>query len=359
MKPCDFALNVGVGKMPMEQLDVGSGRSKSGAVCLTVQDGEGVSTTVRAECGQTLLEAALGGGVPLPFGCRAGDCGVCKCEVLEGEVDEGWADPLALPSHERTQRRVLACTSILRGPVTVRVNNLDRVAPRLATMRVVAHERRTADVVVFRAAAEHERIVPFLPGQYVKLTLPTGAIRAFSIANEPGMPHLEFHVRRKPNGWASQYVYDRLRVGDDVGIAGPFGNAVLRNDCRPIIGVCGGTGYAPLRSILHHALAAQSERLFRLYWFVRGPKDVYDEASLRRLGAVHKSFSLTVLTSPEAGSADGGVAQLLAHCRAHGPITGPVYAAGPTRMVTAVRKTMLLAGLPEDEFHADPFGDQQ
>ncbi len=327
------------------------------AVSLTVQAGS-TSTTVRAKYGQTLLDAALAGGVPLPFGCRVGDCGVCKCELLEGRVDEGWAEPLALPAHERAQRRVLACTSVLRGPVVVRVNALDQVAPRKATMRVMTLDRRTEDVVVFRVAAERGRIVPFLPGQYVKLTLPNGAIRDFSIASGPKAPFLEFHIRRRQGGRASSYAYENLRVGDDVGIAGPLGDSVLHDDSRPIIAVCGGTGYAPLKSIVQHALAARSGRSVRLYWFARGRQDVYDQESLRRLAAEHPGFNLTILARSDVGPCGGNkLAQLISEATAGGSIASHVHAAGPTRLVAAIRDAALAAGLPETDFHADPFGD--
>lgn len=319
-------------------------------VLITLQHDDG-TTTFRARPGQNLLDAALDSGVAWPHGCRTGECGVCKCEQLSGEVLSGWSDPMALPNRERMQGRLLACTAIIGGEAALRVNRLDSVAPQANKLRVVRCERRTLDVVLLHLLPISSESLQFQAGQYLHLTLPNGSVRAYSIASEPGISELEFHIRRQPQGIASRYAYDALTEGDFVGFSGPYGEAVLQtDDSRPMLAICGGTGYAPLRAIVRNALAYNPARPIHLCWFVRDESDAYDELSLHELEANNSSFTFTICSGLDAEAQVGVMQNLLTW---H---DGPVHAAGASRLVGAALSAFLTAGLPETDFYADPFG---
>lgn len=318
---------------------------------LTLQHADG-TLLFRARRGQTLLDAALDSGVLWPYGCRSGECGVCKCELIAGHVLPGWADPLVLSDREKKRGKLLACTALVHGDAELRVNRLDCVAPFGGSLRVVRLERRTPDVVVVHLAPAHCDRLTFQAGQYLQLTLPNGAVRAYSMANEPGTSELEFHIRRQPNGLASMHAYDALCEGDLVGFGGPHGQAVLQaEDCRPMLAVCCGTGYAPLRSIIRQALACKPDRVIHLCWFVRGWDDAYDVLSLYELQENNPGFTFSIYAELNGDEQAQTVRNLLAW---H---VGSLHAAGASRFVGATRAAFLASGLPETDFYADSFGD--
>lgn len=309
----------------------------------------------------TILEAALASGVPYPHNCRSGECGNCKSRLVAGQVDHDPYDPSALSDTERSAGMVLACRA--RPKTDVDVAWLAAVDPaisfpvRRVKASVLALEHATHDVVRLRLAVRG-RPLAFAAGQYSQLSFGSLPARPYSMANRPDEAELEFHIRRVPNGVVSGHVTSELKVGDTARLEGPFGSSHLRQDHQgPIVAAAGGTGLAPIRSIVRTALKRMGPRPVHLYLGVRDERDVYAEDEIADIAAAYANVQTHIVlsdpaesTSRRTGFVHEAVAADLPSLRG-----AKVYVAGPPPMVNGVTDVALASGADRDDVHSDPF----
>ena len=211
---------------------------------------------------QTILDACLRNGIWLPHSCTHGTCGTCKAELLDGDVDHGDASAFALMDFERDEGKLLLCQACPRGDVTIEGDVETEEGLEFAPVRDFV-----GTVTELRDIARETRLVrlelngpmAFAPGQYVSITVPgRGVTRTYSMANPPAQDTtVELNIRRTPGGAASDgWVFATLAVGDRVELSGPYGRFVLRPARpEPAIMIAGGTGLAPILSMIRHTLA--------------------------------------------------------------------------------------------------------
>ncbi len=236
----------------------------------------------------------------------------------------------------------------------------DRPLRRVAG-RVVEIETATHDIRILRLSIEGDASFPFEAGQYARLTFDQLPARDYSMASEPGAALLEFHIRNLGDG-ASSYVATRLTVGETVGIEGPIGAAYLRREhAGPILAIAGGSGLAPMLSIVESALAAQPSRRIHLYFGARDERDIYRERRLRTLEARHDGFRFVpVLSAPSGPTARrlGLVGDAVASDLPS--LDGfKAYLAGPPAMVESAVEMLVARGLPRGDIHPDPFYSEE
>lgn len=325
---------------------------------VSTQDG-----TVSAEDGETILDAALRNGVGFAYSCQAGNCGTCKCEYVSGEIFELEYSEHALSAAERARNVVLACRTQVWSDVHIRRLSAEEfvVHPsRVMQCRVTELTALTHDVLRLRFAIETGGPFTFSAGQFAKLRFPFASeqLRDYSMANAPGEPGLEFHVRVLAGG-VSGLIRDRLRVGDLARISGPFGTSYLRaQHAGPILAIAGGTGLAPIRSIVAAALASDVPGPIHVYFGVREERDVYGEQELREWQARHPNLHVHVVLSERAGTDNGRRAGMVTDAvRADfGSLAGfNAYLAGPPAMVDAASEILREKGVPARDMHADAF----
>lgn len=318
-----------------------------------------VPTTFPGSTG-TILDAALEAGLPYPHGCRAGNCGTCKTRLLHGEVDMTDYAPYVLDEAEKAEGLILACQSKARTDVTLKwLGDADNVIYPVRKHTAVVHglDRVTHDITRVYLKLTGKPLV-FAAGQYAELSFGRMPARPFSMANRPDQPILEFHIRRMPNGLASGYVAERLRVGESVRLKGPYGSAYLRdNHGGPIVAIAGGSGLAPMKSIVETALARGMTQDIHLYFGSQNERDVYDEAALLGLAEKHANFRFVPVlsaaserTSRRTGWVHDAVAVDLPRLAG-----GQVYMAGPPPMVDAATAMAVKHGARPEDIHADPF----
>lgn len=310
----------------------------------------------------TILAAALEAGLDYPFMCQQGQCGSCKSVLLEGRVELGnFYNPMVLGDAERARGFILACqarplsdcvVSIaeLGGQVSNPVRDIDCI--------VAAREAVAPDTISIKLRQGSGGPLIFSAGQYAALTFPGFPPRDYSMANRPDDEVIEFHIQRMADGAVSAHVATSLAVGDPVGLRGPHGTAYLRDEhLGPILLAAGGTGLAPILSIVETALATGMTQRFHLYFGVRRVADFYGEARLRSLAARHRNLKLVLAVSEpdgETGHRGGNVSDAIAadftdFSAFH------AYIAGPPAHCEATRKIVLARGLPEEACFADPF----
>ncbi len=305
----------------------------------------------------TILDAALKAGTVMPHECRTGTCGTCKCRLVSGlAVMDSW-ESSALSEADVAAGLILACRARPRGDVVVALAGAAVAHPvRTVPATVVGLEAPTHDVRIVRLAPAEP--LDFSAGQYVRLTFGDAPPRAYSMANRPSEPVLEFHVRVVSDGMASSYVDSTLALGDPVQVEGPFGTASLDGQSEsPILAVAGGTGLAPIRSIVREALARSPDRRIAVYFGVRDERDVYGEAEMRALMAQHSGLGFTVVlshpsepTERRTGYVHTAVAEDFADLA-----EWTVHTAGPPLMVEALTGVVQGKGASPAAVHADPF----
>jgi naphthalene 1,2-dioxygenase ferredoxin reductase component len=233
--------------------------------------------------GVNLLEALRENQVPVSYSCTAGRCGTCRCKVIEGEVLASGHDSVRPQGVQ--DRFVLACQTFLTEPCTIEIPEPDEVVvhpARILKATVVAIETMTHDIK--RLQLKPGRPLEFSPGQYAQLQFTPEHVRPYSMAGLSGDGLLEFHVRLVPGGRVTGYIANQLRVGDSVRVSGPMGSAYLRRKhAGPVLCVAGGTGLAPILSILRGAAQANMRNQIHLYFGVRSVRDVYGLDWLREL----------------------------------------------------------------------------
>ncbi len=307
--------------------------------------------------GANLLEALLAARVPMSYSCMSGRCGTCRCHVVDGQVLAGHgADQRPLDARDT---EVLACQTWLTHPCTIRVPEPDEVVvhpARIVKATVAAIEDLTHDIR--RLLLKPAKPIEFSPGQYVQLDFGSGLSRPYSMAGLPGDPHFEFHVRLVPGGRVTTHIAHTLKVGDVVKVSGPLGSAYLRRrHTGPILCVAGGTGLAPVLSILRGIAAGGMDNTIRMYFGVRSPADLYGMDELTHLQTVLPGLSV----HPVLGS---GADPL--HHRA-GLVTQAIeadlprldgwraYLCGSPPMVEAASHLARQRGIPPEHIHADAF----
>jgi CDP-4-dehydro-6-deoxyglucose reductase/ferredoxin-NAD(P)+ reductase (naphthalene dioxygenase ferredoxin-specific) len=319
-------------------------------------------TAVTVEKGETVLDAAIAAGIAYPHSCRAGRCGACKSRLVEGEVEMLPHTRFSLTEEERNAGLVLACCAMPRSDCTIAwLGDDEELAthPRQKLHCVVAEiDDVTHDIKRVRLGVESGGPFTFTAGQYAQVTFPGCPPREYSMANRPDEPLIEFHVRHVPGGTTSAHVARNLAVGDVVLVEGPYGTSHLRErHSGPILVVAGGSGLAPVKSILETALAAGMRQPIHFYFGARDERDVYLEAHFQELTARHDNLSIDIVLSEPSGATGRGtglVTEVLAAdwdrvdgCRA--------YLAGPPPMVEAATELLLARGVPTENIHADAF----
>lgn len=316
---------------------------------------------ISVEAGGTILETALARGVAYPHGCRSGNCGACKSVLESGEVELAPYSEYALSDEERAQGLILACRAMPWSDATVAWLEANEVAAhpiRHLVCRVAALEDLTHDIKRVLLEIVSGAPFDFSAGQYAALRVASLPARDFSMASRPGEAVLEFHVRHMTGGAASGYIVRSLALGETVRLEGPYGTAHLRpHHTGPILALAGGSGLAPIKSIVETALARGARQPIHLYLGVRDVRDVYLEAHFKALAAAHPNLRFTpVLSEPLQPTArrTGLVHEVLAADIAD--LDGAkAYIAGPPVMVEAATATLLARGMPRQDIHADAF----
>ena len=322
-----------------------------------------------AQSGETVLQAALREGFPLPYGCRNGACGTCKGKIIQGTVDFGSHNEDTLTELEKRAGMALFCCASPLSDLVIECREIGAIKDiKVKTLpcRVNKLERIAPNVMVISLKLPTNERLQFLAGQYIDIFMKNGKRRSFSLANAPHDDELlQLHVRNYPGGTFAEHVFTHMKERDILRFEGPLGTFFLREDSdKPIIFVASGTGFAPVKSILEHIFYVRnlrgSERQMVLYWGNRTKADLYMADLAGSWQEEHDNFTFIPVLS-EALPADNWNGRTgLVHqavLQDFDDLAGyQVYACGAPAMVEAAHMDFTrLRRLPEDEFFSDAF----
>ncbi len=315
--------------------------------------------------GSTILESALAAGLMLPYGCRNGACGSCKGKLVAGEIDYGNYQESALPETDKAAGLALFCCAMPRSDITIEcreVRAIGDIPVRILPCRVQRMERLAPDVIALHLKLPANERLQFLAGQYIEFLLKGGRRRAFSVANAPHDDELlQVHVRLVPGGHFTEHVFAAMKERDILRFDGPHGSFFLREgDATPLIFIAGGTGFAPIKAMIEHALHQDSQRPMVLYWGARQREGLYLNELAVAWAAKHSNITyVPVLSDPLAGDAWDGRTGLVHHAvmADHPDLAAyTVYACGAPAMIDAARDDLTArCHLAPEAFFADSF----
>jgi NAD(P)H-flavin reductase/ferredoxin len=336
-------------------------RVRASAFRVTLHDAPG---QVLVRPGETILEAGLREGVPMPYECRNGACGVCVCTVLHGSVDQGQYQAAALSASAREQGQALMCCARPLSDLEIDFawpEGASRPAIGQYTGRVDSIERLGPEVIRLMVSLPGGQKLSFAAGQYINIILADGQRRAYSFANAPhDNARIELHVRRVAGGRFTGHVFDAMQVGEELTFEGPLGSFTRHDNTeRPILFIAGATGFAPVKSIVEDALARGIRRPMSIYWGVRQREDLYLADVAEEWERRHENVRFVPVVS-EGRPDDGWTGRrgmvheaMLAD---HPDMTGfEVYVCGSVKMVEAAVPAFIGHGLEPDMCFTDAF----
>jgi CDP-4-dehydro-6-deoxyglucose reductase len=322
--------------------------------------------TLRALASQSVLDAALAAGLNLPHSCKSGHCGSCRARLLAGDFRYPGARPLGISAEEERSGYLLLCQARAHSDLTVEARLIASVADveiKTLPCRIERLRPLAADVMQVMLRLPAVERLRFHPGQYLDILLPGGRRRSFSIASPPHDSELlELHVRRVRGGGFTERLFDAagaLTVGSLLRIEGPVGQFSYRHGTLPVLMIAGGTGFAPLKSMLRHVLESGIRRDIGFYWGARHERDLYEEARVLEWVRRYPQLKFTAVLS-EASAAEAAHRRVgLVHAVVladHPQLAGfEVYAAGPPAMIEAIRAGFPRQGLPAERLYFDSF----
>ena len=310
-------------------------------VALSFEDG--VTRFITCAPDQTVADASYRQRINIPLDCRDGACGTCKAFCESGEYDGGTYLDDALTEDEAERGYVLPCSMKPKSDLVLRIASTSAVAKTQAATypaTLTALDRLSPTTVAVTLATPDRDKLAFLPGQYVNVAVPgTDQTRSYSFSNAPDEKHLTFLVKLTPGGVMSDYLTERAKPGDELTFTGPHGSFFLRETERPVLLLAGGTGLAPILSILRTMRATGSTRPAHLFYGVSTDDDLVETETLRDLATQVGSFTWDYcVADPDSKAPNKGyVTKLIRDEHLHqGDVA--VYLCGPPPMVEGVRK---------------------
>ena len=318
-----------------------------------------------ATADESILAAGIRQGVGLPYGCKDGACGSCKCRKLEGMVFHGPHQNKALSEEEEAAGWVLTCCAMPLTDVLLESRQVtDESAFPIKKMpsRVTSMEKISSDVMVLKLQLPANDVLSYHPGQYIEFILRDGARRSYSMANAPHTgPAVELHIRHMPGGKFTDHVFGAMKEKEIQRIEGPYGSFYLREDSeKPIVLLASGTGFAPIKAIIEYMQHKAIRRPTTLYWGGRRLSDLYLHEWVQTQLAVMPNLTYVPVISnaltEDCWTGRTGFVHLAVLQDLPDLSNFEVYACGaPIVVDSAQAEYISKAGLPPDAFFADAF----
>ncbi|HHK4245176.1 TPA: NADH:ubiquinone reductase (Na(+)-transporting) subunit F [Pseudomonas aeruginosa] len=329
---------------------------------------EPLGHTIPIEEGQTILDAALRAGIYLPHACCHGLCATCKVQVADGEVEHGEASSFALMDFERDEGKCLACCASAQSDLVIEAEieedpDAENLPVRDFTGSVSRIDSLTPTIKGIWIKLDDTAGIHFQAGQYINLELPDGiGSRAFSIASTPAEGgEIELNVRIVPGGLGTNYIHERLTVGERVEISGPYGRFFVKKSANvPLIFMAGGSGLSSPRSMILDLLAEGCDLPITLVYGQRNRAELYYHEEFLALAERHANFHYVPVLShePEGSDWQGGRGFVHEAAKAYfgNDFRGhKAYLCGPPLMIDACISTLMQGRLFERDIYTEKF----
>jgi CDP-4-dehydro-6-deoxyglucose reductase len=309
------------------------------------------------EGSDSLLESALRAGLALNYGCSNGNCGLCKARVVSGQVKKIRNHDYVLNETEKRDGTVLMCSNTAVTDLVIEApeaGNVGEIPLQQIAARVKTTQRLADDVMLLHLQTPRTRRLRFLAGQYVTLQSGDAPSVDYPVASCPcDDRNLQFHIRRMENNPFADQVFSGLKSGDTVNVLGPRGDFVLHEDSpHNLVFIAWDTGFAPIKSLIEHAMALDVAESLHLYWLAPVGRGQYMKNLCRAWMDAMDNFYFTPV------ELDAAVVDDSARLQAELAVVGhdhpvlrecDVYVAGSPLLLDAAREVLLEKGLPSEQ----------
>ena len=307
----------------------------------------------------SLLQAGLKAGLKLNYGCGNGTCGLCKARVVAGDVVKTMPFDYPLSEAERMQGYTLLCAHSAASSAIV-LETLEALGPNeIPEQEIVVRVRSIAplapDTLLLHLQTPRTGRLRFLAGQCVTLFGGAGTRDAQAVYPIASCPcddrNLHFHVARDAGDAFAAMLFDgALKAGDSLTVWGPVGEFVLADSGRPLAFVAGDTGFAPIKSLIEHAMAVDTVESLSLDWLATRPDGHYLANQCRAWAAAFDHFRYAAHV--DADPASGARRAIEATAAALPLAATDVYVAGPSAFVDAASAALRAAGVPAPQLRS-------
>jgi CDP-4-dehydro-6-deoxyglucose reductase len=307
----------------------------------------------------TILEAALRAGIPLNYGCSGGNCGLCKAKVVSGQIKKIRNHDYVIPEAQKKQGYVLLCSNTavtdveIEAPVAGSVQDIpfQQISARVKAVGLLSH-----NMALLRLQTPRTSRLRFLAGQYATLQLGKSLSADLPIASCPcDDRNLHFHVRRMPGNLFSDYVFNQLKSNEAVDVEGPQGEFILQEKSpRALYFIAFDTGFAPIKSLIEHAMSLDAAEAMHLYWIGSDADSIYMPNMGRAWADALDNFTFSSRVTgfdlrAVTGKREANLRAMLEEIIEGSPDlpAGDVYLAGPESAAAVAEQFFLGLGLPK------------
>jgi len=311
----------------------------------------------RVSAGETVLESAIKSNVYLEHSCMDGSCGTCKAKLIQGSVSQ-LAETAVLSEDDVKEGFILTCCSQALSNIELVVNyypELTAIKRIIQPCKVDELSFPASDIAILKLRIPPTAKFKFLAGQYIQLII-KGEHRSYSIANiSETYEGIELHIRKVIRGLFSDYIFNELKVNQLLRLEGPMGTFFVRKGNAPVIFLAGGTGFAPVKSMVEQLIKENTNRKIFIYWGSTTESGFYsDEAKIWQ--NQHENIKyIPVLSGTDSYRGRKGVVHRAVLEDLNDLIEYEVYACGSPIMIEAARKDFILNGLKPGNFYSDAF----
>ncbi len=322
---------------------------------------------VEVKGGNSLLASLSDNQIFIPSACGGrGSCGACKCKVESGGGPVLPTEKPFLSASELSSQVRLACQVKVKSDIAITLpESIFNIRRFEAVVTEIIDFTYDTKGITFKF--KEGESIDFMAGQYVQLeTAPYGKVkqrvsRAYSISSRPEIKDsLQLIIRLVPEGICTTWVHQHLKVGDTVFLTGPYGDFYLRNTDADIIYVAGGSGAAPIKSMLEHLQVTGTTRHMTYFFGARTHKDLYLTEEFKAMEKVLQDFKYEpVLSQPEPDikwEGRTGFIMPLFKEAIRDPQNTEAYLCGSPGMIAAVTKSLIENGIPKEKIYYDSFG---
>jgi benzoate/toluate 1,2-dioxygenase reductase subunit len=319
---------------------------------------DGAELTVSVEAGQTLLESALAGDAPVRYDCCTGSCGSCVVQCVDGTTVVDSTGPVPVNADELAEGLRPACLTRLSSDAAFELPyslNAPASMPAKHSAQIVELRRAAPSVALLTLKLDRSDGLAFQSGQYVRLAAPgVGEARAYSIASTAAeLPLIELMIRLVPDGRMSRWAQETAKVGDRVKLQAPLGSFGLDDRARRHVFVAGGTGLAPVLSMIR-SLRGRGQPALLCFGCTRR-QELFYEQELAALAASMPELEVRIAVMEGAdGTLRSGTAVSLLQREDFDADTA-CYLCGPPPMVDAARKALTTHGVASKAIRAERF----
>ncbi len=321
---------------------------------------------LKVEGGSSLLTTLSGQKIFIPSACGGkATCGLCKVQILEGAGPLLPTEEPYLDADERRDNYRLSCQVKVKNNIRILIpEELFNIKEYITTIESI--EPLTHDTKSFRLKLPAGEKVLFKAGQYMQLyTKPYAKIResvnrAYSIASAPSENKMiELIIRLVPDGICTTYTHTQLSKGDQVNISGPYGDFYLRGESSEIIMIAGGSGMAPIKSMILDVFDKGIDIKMNFFFGAVAKRDLYYLDFFQDLAAQHENFRfIPALSKPAPDESWDGEVGLITEVVDRYIDDGSdmeCYLCGSPGMIDACISVLMTKGIPQEKVFYDKF----